>query len=112
MHVVVKSITDHHCLGRFDANVGQNRMEESNIRFLHVEIAGDSGVRKVLEDSKLLQRVADGARRIAGRSVTKLMRQVEAWHEQLGEEGYVAFRTWPPCGVSGWAFDDQTPELG
>jgi len=47
-----------------------------------------------------------------GRSTNKLLRQVEAWHEQLGEEGYVAFRTWPTCGVHGWALEEETPELG
>ena len=32
-----------------------------------------------------------------GRSATKLLRQVEAWHGQLNRERYVDFQTWQPC---------------
>ena len=47
-----------------------------------------------------------------GRSAIKLLRQVEAWHGELGREGYIVFQIWQPCGVRGWELEDETPELG
>jgi hypothetical protein len=46
------------------------------------------------------------------RSATKFLRQVEAWHGELGREKYVVFQSWDPCGVSGWEVEDETPDLG
>lgn len=47
-----------------------------------------------------------------GRSATKLLRQVEAWHGNLSRESYVQFQTWPPCGVRPMELEDETEELG
>jgi len=47
-----------------------------------------------------------------GRSVTKLLRQVEAWHDQLNREDGVVFQRWGPSGVCGWEFEEETKELG
>jgi hypothetical protein len=47
-----------------------------------------------------------------GRSATKLLGQVEAWHGHLSREQYVAFQSWQPCGVRPFEQEDETEELG
>jgi hypothetical protein len=47
-----------------------------------------------------------------GRSATKLLGQVEAWHGQLSREQYVDFQSWQPCGVRPFEVEDETEELG
>ncbi|MDE2814211.1 MAG: PcfJ domain-containing protein [Gemmatimonadota bacterium] len=47
-----------------------------------------------------------------GRSATKLLRQVEAWHGHLSREEYVNFQSWQPCGMRSWEWEDETDELG
>ena len=47
-----------------------------------------------------------------GRSATKLLRQVEAWHGHLSREEYVNFQSWQPCGIRPWELEDEMDELG
>ena len=47
-----------------------------------------------------------------GRSATKLLRQVEAWHGHLSREQFVDFQSWQACGVRPLTLEDETPELG
>ena len=47
-----------------------------------------------------------------GRSVTKLLRQVEAWHGHLARVKDVVFQSWQPCGLQPFEVEEKTPELG
>ena len=47
-----------------------------------------------------------------GRSATKLLRQVEAWHGDLNRQSYVQFQTWQPSGIRPFELEDETEELG
>lgn len=47
-----------------------------------------------------------------GRSATKLLRQIETWHGQLGREKDVMFQSWQPSGVRPWELDEKTEKLG
>lgn len=47
-----------------------------------------------------------------GRSPTKLLRQIETWHGQLGREKDVMFQSWQPCGVRPWELEEETETLG
>lgn len=47
-----------------------------------------------------------------GRSVAKLLRQVDAWHGHLNREQHVEFQSWQPCGIRAWEMEDETDELG
>ncbi len=47
-----------------------------------------------------------------GRSATKLLRQVEAWHGDLNRQHYVQFQTWQPSGVRPFELEDETEEIG
>ena len=47
-----------------------------------------------------------------GRSAMKLLRQVEAWHEQLGREEDVIYQSWQPCGSRPWEVGEETETLG
>jgi hypothetical protein len=47
-----------------------------------------------------------------GRSATKLLRQVHAWHEHLNREGGVVCQRWRPSGLRNWDMVEETKELG
>lgn len=47
-----------------------------------------------------------------GRSATKLLRQVDAWHGHLNREQHVVFQSWPPSGLRPYGMEDLTGELG
>ena len=47
-----------------------------------------------------------------GRSATKLLRQVEAWHGHLARVDNVVFQSWQTCGLRPYEFEDETPQLG
>ena len=47
-----------------------------------------------------------------GRSAHKILRQVEAWHGELGREKYVDFQSWQACGLRPWELTDETEKLG
>ncbi len=47
-----------------------------------------------------------------GRSATKLLRQVDAWHGHLSRENSVDFQSWNPCGLRPCETVEETPELG
>ena len=47
-----------------------------------------------------------------GRSATKLLRQVEAWHGHLTKVQNVIFQSWQPSGVRRFELEEQTAELG
>ena len=47
-----------------------------------------------------------------GRSATKLLRQVEAWHGHLTRVKDVVFQSWQPCGVRPFELEEETAELG
>ena len=47
-----------------------------------------------------------------GRSPTKLLRQVEAWHGHLARVQDVVFQSWQPCGLRPFEVNEQIPELG
>lgn len=47
-----------------------------------------------------------------GRSATKLLRQIETWHGQLGREKDVMFQSWQPSGVRPWELEEETDKLG
>lgn len=47
-----------------------------------------------------------------GRSVAKLLRQVEEWHGHLTRAENVLFQSWQPCGLRPFALEDETEELG
>ncbi|MDP6038303.1 MAG: PcfJ domain-containing protein, partial [Candidatus Latescibacteria bacterium] len=47
-----------------------------------------------------------------GRSPTKLLRQIETWHGELGREKDVMFQSWQPCGTRPWEMEDKTESLG
>lgn len=47
-----------------------------------------------------------------GRSITKLLRQVDAWHGHLARDENVVFQSWQSCGVRPWELEEDTPELG
>ena len=47
-----------------------------------------------------------------GRSATKLLRQVEAWHGHLTSVQNVIFQSWQPSGVRSFALEEQSAELG
>ena len=46
-----------------------------------------------------------------GRSATKLLRQVEAWHGHLARVTDVVFQSWQPCGLRPLEVEEETPEL-
>jgi len=47
-----------------------------------------------------------------GRSATKLLRQVDAWHGHLNREQHVLFQSWPPCGLRPYRVEEVTDKLG
>ncbi len=47
-----------------------------------------------------------------GRSATKLLRQVDAWHGHLNREEHVDFQTWLPCGIRPYEVEEEAEELG
>ena len=47
-----------------------------------------------------------------GRSTTKLLRQVEAWHGHLARVSDVVFQSWQTCGLRPYEIEDETPEIG
>ncbi len=47
-----------------------------------------------------------------GRSATKLLRQVEAWHGHLARVQDVVFQSWQTCGLRPYELEDETQELG
>ena len=47
-----------------------------------------------------------------GRSATKLLRQVDAWHGHLNREEHVIFQSWQPCGLRPYEAEEVTEELG
>ena len=47
-----------------------------------------------------------------GRSATKLLRQVDAWHGHLTRVQNVLFQSWQPSGLRPLELEDETPELG
>ena len=47
-----------------------------------------------------------------GRSATKLLRQVEAWHGHLSREEYVNFQSWQPCGIRPWELEGRDGRTG
>ena len=47
-----------------------------------------------------------------GRSATRLLRQVEAWHGHLTRVKDVVFQSWQPCGVRPFELEEETVELG
>jgi len=47
-----------------------------------------------------------------GRSATKLLRQVEAWHGHLARVSDVVFQSWQTCGLRPYEIEDETPEIG
>jgi len=47
-----------------------------------------------------------------GRSTTKLLRQVEAWHGHLARVIDVVFQSWQTCGLRPYEIEDETPEIG
>ena len=47
-----------------------------------------------------------------GRSIEKLLRQVDQWHEGLGLEGDEEWIEWPSCGVRGFECDEEDQHLG
>ena len=46
-----------------------------------------------------------------GRSATKLLRQVEAWHGHLSRVKDVVFQSWQPCGLRAFELEEETDEL-
>ena len=47
-----------------------------------------------------------------GRSATKLLRQVDAWHGHLARVKDVVFQSWQPCGLRPFELEEETPEVG
>ncbi|MBT4504792.1 MAG: hypothetical protein HOC74_44120 [Gemmatimonadetes bacterium] len=47
-----------------------------------------------------------------GRSATKLLRQVDAWHGHLNREENVVFQSWQPCGLRPYEIEEETADLG
>lgn len=47
-----------------------------------------------------------------GRSATKLLRQVDAWHGHLTREQHVVFQSWPPCGLRPHKVEEVIENLG
>lgn len=47
-----------------------------------------------------------------GRSITKLLRQVEAWHGHLARVKDVVFQSWQPCGLRPFELEEDSPALG
>jgi hypothetical protein len=47
-----------------------------------------------------------------GRSATKLLRQVDAWHGHLNREQHVVFQSWSPCGLRPHAVEEEAENLG
>ena len=47
-----------------------------------------------------------------GRSATKLLRQVDAWHGHLARVQDVVFQSWQPCGLRDLELEEETAELG
>ena len=43
-----------------------------------------------------------------GRSATKLLRQVEAWHGHLARVQDVVFQSWQTCGLRPYELDDES----
>lgn len=47
-----------------------------------------------------------------GRSIDKLLRQVEEWHRQVAKQASVPWVEWPSCGIDGFAFAEPDEERG